>query len=71
MRLVADGPEGGHTGDRNRRGLFESLSVTATDIGSGKSVVFVQRSGGPLRNWSQDPFVRAQFVTDPTRAPMT
>ena len=47
----------------NRRGLFESLSVTATDIGSGKSVVFVQRAGGPLRKWSQDPFVRAQFVT--------
>jgi NTE family protein len=52
-------------GANNRSGLFESLSVTATDIGSGKSVVFVQRTGppGPLRKWSQDPFVRAQFVT--------
>src|SRR3954452_3006395 len=27
-----------------KRGLFESLSVTATDIGSGKSVVFVESS---------------------------
>ena len=49
-------------GNNNRRGLFESLSVTATDIGSGKSVVFIQRAGGPLRKWSQDPFVRVQFV---------
>src|SRR4051794_18293459 len=52
----------GQLGHNNRRGLFESLSVTATDIGSGKSVVFIQRTGGPLRKWSQDPFVRAQFV---------
>lgn len=43
------------------RGLFESLSVTATDIGSGKSVVFVE-SSRPLPRWSQDPYVRAQSV---------
>lgn len=42
-------------------GLFESLSVTATDIGSGKSVVFVE-SKNPLPPWSQTPFVRAQKV---------
>jgi NTE family protein len=42
-------------------GFFESLSVTATDIGSGKSVVFVE-SSRPLPTWSQDPFVRAQAV---------
>jgi len=52
----------GQISENNRRGLFESLSVTATDIGSGKSVVFIQRTGGPMRRWSQDPFVRAQFV---------
>lgn len=46
----------------NRRGLFESLAVTATDIGSGKSVVFVQRADGKLPVWSKDPFVRAQLV---------
>lgn len=40
---------------------FESLSVTATDIGSGKSVVFVE-SSRPLPRWSQDPFVRVQAV---------
>jgi NTE family protein len=42
-------------------GFFESLSVTATDIGSGKSVVFVE-SSRPLPAWSQDPYVRAQSV---------
>jgi NTE family protein len=42
-------------------GYFESLSVTATDIGSGKSVVFVE-SKLPLPAWSQDPYVRAQAV---------
>jgi NTE family protein len=46
-----------------RRGSVESLSVTATDIGSGKSVVFVQRADDHLPQWSKDPFVRAQSVT--------
>jgi NTE family protein len=45
------------------QGWLESLSVTATDIGSGKSVVFVQQDGGRLPQWSKDPFVRAQGVT--------
>ena len=49
-------------GVNNRSGLFESLAVTATDIGSGKSVVFVQRADDKLPPWSQDPFVRAQLV---------
>jgi len=53
----------GQIGANNRRGLFESLAITATDIGSGKSVVFVQRSDGRLPEWSKDPFVRAQLVT--------
>jgi len=48
---------------RNRElGHFESLSVSTTDIGSGKSVVFVETKA-PLPPWSQDPFVRAQLVT--------
>jgi NTE family protein len=46
-----------------KQGYFESLSVTATDIGSGKSVVYVQRAGGGTPEWSKDPFVRAQAVT--------
>jgi NTE family protein len=47
----------------NRAGRFEALSVTATDIGSGKAVVFVQKALGKPARWSKDPFVRAQFVT--------
>lgn len=42
-------------------GHFESLSVSATDIGSGKTVVFVE-SRLPLPPWAQDPHVRAQAV---------
>jgi NTE family protein len=46
-----------------KQGLLESLSVTATDIGSGKTVVFVQREQKGAPEWSKDPFVRAQAVT--------
>jgi NTE family protein len=46
-----------------QRGLFESLSVSATDIGSGKTVVFVESSRELNRqHWTVDPFVRAQVV---------
>jgi NTE family protein len=45
------------------QGHLESLAVTATDIGSGKSVVFIQNGSGHAPKWSQDPFVRAQCVT--------
>jgi NTE family protein len=45
------------------QGFLESLSVTATDIGSGKTVVYVHRKGGGIPQWSKDPFVRAQAVT--------
>ena len=45
-----------------KQGYLESLSVTATDIGSGKTVVFVQNASGQVPVWSQDPFVRAQSV---------
>jgi NTE family protein len=46
-----------------QQGHLDSLSVTATDIGSGKTVVFVQREGKQIPEWSKDPFVRAQAVT--------
>ena len=49
-------------GNNLREGYLESLSVTATDIGSGKTVVFVQNANGEVPVWSQDPFVRAQSV---------
>lgn len=44
---------------KNREaGLFESLAVSTTDIASGKTVVFIERTGG-LPPWSVDPHVRA------------
>jgi NTE family protein len=42
-------------------GHLDSISVSATDIGSGKTVVFVE-SRHPLPPWTQDPHVRAQAV---------
>jgi len=44
-------------------GRLEALTVTATDIGTGKSVVFVERRGGGIPGWSRDPYV----VARPTR----
>jgi NTE family protein len=53
----------GRIGANLKEGYLESLAVTATDIGSGKSVVFVERANGTVPQWSKDPFVRAQAVT--------
>jgi NTE family protein len=50
-------------GHNLREGNLEALSVTATDIGSGKTVVFLQNASGQIPEWSKDPFVRAQSVT--------
>jgi NTE family protein len=52
-----------HIGANIRAGHLEALAVTATDIGSGKSVVFIQNGPGKCPQWSNDPFVRAQAVT--------
>jgi NTE family protein len=41
-------------------GLFSALSVTATEIASGNSVVFVQRAEGGLPPWSRDPYSEAR-----------
>jgi NTE family protein len=42
------------------KGLFSSLAVSATQIGSGKSVVFVQRGEPGLPAWSRDPNTEAR-----------
>ena len=39
---------------------LDALSVSATHVASGKTVVFVERHGGGLPPWSRDPFVRAE-----------
>jgi NTE family protein len=41
-------------------GRFQSLAVSATEIVTGKTVVFVQRREPGLPPWSRDPFVTAR-----------
>jgi NTE family protein len=42
------------------RGLFSAISVSATQIATGRTVVFVQRREGGVPAWSRDPFVEAR-----------
>src|SRR5260370_35825212 len=42
------------------KGLFSSLAVSATQIATGRSVVFVQRSTPGLPPWSRDPNTEAR-----------
>jgi len=42
------------------QGLFSALSVTATEIASGNTVVFVQRAQGGVPPWSLDPYSEAR-----------
>ncbi len=42
-----------------REGHLEALTVTATDLGTGRAVVFVE-SRAPLPAWSRDPVVEAR-----------
>lgn len=42
-----------------REGFLEALTVTATDLGTGRAVVFVE-SRSPLPRWSRDPVVEAR-----------
>lgn len=44
-------------------GVLQAISVSATEIVSGKTVVFVQRREGGLPPWSRDPFVAARAAT--------
>ena len=39
---------------------LEALSVSATHVATGKTVVFVEQHGGGLPPWSADPFIRAE-----------
>jgi len=44
-------------------GVLEAVAVTATEIASGKSIVWVDNREGVVRRWARDPFVLAR----PTR----
>jgi len=44
-------------------GEVEAVAVTATEIGSGKSVVWVDNREGRITRWARDPFVVAHSVS--------
>jgi len=42
------------------RGLFSAISVSTTELGTGKSIVFVQRREGGVPPWSRNPNTEAR-----------
>jgi NTE family protein len=42
-----------------RKGHLEALAISATHVGTGSATVFVQRRGGGVPSWSDDPAYRA------------
>lgn len=43
-----------------RKGHLEALAVSTTHVGSGRATVFVQRRGGGIPSWGNDPSYQAQ-----------
>jgi NTE family protein len=58
--LVRTGPIWPRISANLARGLFSALSVSATEIGTGRTVVFVQRREGGVPAWSRNPYVQAR-----------
>lgn len=58
-RLVSDRLDWDRLHRNIREGFLDALTVTATDIGTGRAVVFVE-SRSPLPAWSRDPLVEAR-----------
>ena len=46
-----------------RAGRLEALTVSTTDVASGRTVVFVERREGGLPSWSLDPTIEPRAVT--------
>lgn len=40
-------------------GRFDALAVSATHVGSGRTVIFVERADGTAPTWSHDPFIQS------------
>jgi NTE family protein len=59
--VVEDRIDWGRVPRNIEEGHLDSLTVTATDLGTGRSVVFVQ-SARPLPPWSRDPLVEVRAV---------
>jgi NTE family protein len=58
-RAVRDRIDWGQLHENLRSGRIEALTVTATDLGTGRSVVFVE-APRPLPGWSRDPLVEVR-----------
>jgi NTE family protein len=43
-----------------RKGHLDALAVSATHVGSGRATVFVQRRGGAIPSWGNDPSYQAE-----------
>jgi NTE family protein len=59
-RLVRETIPWNRLRDRIDGGHIDALAIAATDIATGKSVVWVDRRGGKLDGWARDPFVIAR-----------
>jgi NTE family protein len=57
--LVGRGIPWLNVGRNLRKGHLEALAVSATHVGTGSATVFVQRRGGGVPSWSDDPNYRA------------
>jgi NTE family protein len=58
-RVVERGVDWERLHQNVREGHLDALTVTATDLGTGRAVVFVE-TRGPLPAWSRDPLVEAR-----------
>lgn len=58
-KLVHRGVDWGRLHENVWAGHLDALTVTATDLGTGRAVVFVE-SAAPLPAWSRDPLVEAR-----------
>lgn len=59
-RMVRDGVPWDQIGRNLNSGLLKALSVSATQISTGNTVVFVQRTEGDVPPWSRDPYTEAR-----------
>jgi NTE family protein len=61
--LVARACPFSRIGENIRAGRIRALTLSTTHVGSGRTVVFVQRAEPGLPRWSADPTVEARAVT--------
>jgi NTE family protein len=58
-QLVLRGTHWPSIGRNLRSGALEALAVSATHVASGHTMIFIQRRGGGVPDWTRDPHLRA------------